>query len=368
MTTLYRRNDLIRFMHALYEQNPVSDVFSLFDTELLSSGIEGYVARGNFQNTNTFTDPVAIKIVDLASIKHSKNISSLILKMTPSTLYSTFLSSKAATRPSLIELISVTLTNQLVLQKVCPNFALNYYWEYVDQKLISFGEFFTAKTFSDWLRLQHTPEKIYNAFFQIFVALVALKRYFNMIHADLHPDNILVNEIQAGGYWTYKVNGVKYYVPNLGFQIHVIDFGFSWIPDHMRINWYYKDTLQYLTPIGKEFYDVLKLIHGIEYNRLPNDVQSYLQMFLHDILHPTTMFTKKNLYTMFPLKFVYQNVGLVNPKIQLEDILYQMYFTNHERSYAHRYKRYGQRIESFSLDKTFDSTKLPRNLRHFTTN
>jgi predicted unusual protein kinase regulating ubiquinone biosynthesis (AarF/ABC1/UbiB family) len=52
-----------------------------------------------------------------------------------------------------------------------------------------------------------------------------------MIHLDLHAGNILVKKVPKGGFWEYIIDGISYKVPNLGYQLFIIDFGQAWIPD-----------------------------------------------------------------------------------------------------------------------------------------
>ena len=46
--------------------------------------------------------------------------------------------------------------------------------------------------------------------------------------------------VKPGGYWTYILEGKKYYLPNLGFVVLLNDFGFSLIPNKLYLTWYHK--------------------------------------------------------------------------------------------------------------------------------
>lgn len=70
----------------------------------------------------------------------------------------------------------------------------------------------------------------FNAYFQILAAIHVMQDTLGMAHADLHSDNILVAKIPKGGHWKYQIDGVDYYVPNLGYQFLINDFGHAWIP------------------------------------------------------------------------------------------------------------------------------------------
>ena len=47
----------------------------------------------------------------------------------------------------------------------------------------------------------------------------------NYEHCDLHLGNILIHEIEKGGFWHYKINKLDVYVPNLGLFLVLWDFG-----------------------------------------------------------------------------------------------------------------------------------------------
>lgn len=67
----------------------------------------------------------------------------------------------------------------------------------------------------------------YNCLFQIYASLYFLYNKFSIIQNDLHWGNILITIHDKKGYWTYTINGLKYYIPNLGFTVKLWDFGKS---------------------------------------------------------------------------------------------------------------------------------------------
>jgi len=73
------------------------------------------------------------------------------------------------------------------------------------------------------------------AYFQIFMGLAAIQKYYNMTHFDLHIGNVLVHNIPSGGYWLYTLNGRDYHLPNLGFLFVIWDFGYTYIPGEIEI-------------------------------------------------------------------------------------------------------------------------------------
>jgi hypothetical protein len=148
------------------------------------------------------------------------------------------------------ELVSTLLINELITQQICPNFTLNYFYQFTDvcykRKgnslcLLQYNEYIPDGTFEKWAEEQHSIQLWYNAFFQIFAALHAIDTHFGMVHTDLHAQNIMIKKVEPGGYWKYKINGLNYYVPNMGYVFLVFDFGYSWIPGKMKVDWYHSE-------------------------------------------------------------------------------------------------------------------------------
>jgi hypothetical protein len=68
--------------------------------------------------------------------------------------------------------------------------------------------------------------------FQILQALCTMHEYLGVVHLDLHLYNILIKYIQTTEskktlFKTYKIFDKTYYVPNIGINIAIIDFGRS---------------------------------------------------------------------------------------------------------------------------------------------
>ena len=78
-----------------------------------------------------------------------------------------------------------------------------------------------------WLSRKRTDEELYNALFQIIVAIHAIHTHHQIINLDVKSQNILYKNVKPGGHWVYVVNGVEYFVPNLGFVMILNDFGVS---------------------------------------------------------------------------------------------------------------------------------------------
>lgn len=369
------------FSDEFYSKNKRGDYIyenevDMFKKRKISSGVEGVVYRGYFKKHDKFGDYIIIKVTNLYKLQETKDVKKYIIKMTPEKLYKLFLTSKVFKEPSLIELLSQTLTNQLVLQKICPNYALNYYWEYEESKnLNSYNEYINGGDFHDWAKEPHSDEEWYNALFQIMVGLYALKKYFNMIHADFHTRNILVYKVKSGGYWKYKINGNTYYLPNLGYIFLINDFGFAWVPGRIYMNWYYKSRLKYITKSGMHFYDLSVFLQSIiksnEY-KLPHSFKKNIKnMFKkEEVVYTIT----KNYYKLYyeegnPRLEKYPNIN-VNYKgvnTNLGDKLYEIFYNGNFYNLSKRIND-SKVIETYSLDKKFNKKKLSKIYRDLVIN
>ena len=98
-----------------------------------------------------------------------------------------------------------------------------------------------------------------NIYEQLFISLVIIHS-FGFIHNDAHDGNFLYHKIKKGGCFHYSINGIDYYIKNLGFIWTTWDYGKvmkfknkgSYIYDYMLINLitrknnYEKKTIEYL--------------------------------------------------------------------------------------------------------------------------
>ena len=200
-----------------------------------------------------FDDLLVIKQIDLYKLKKTKTVKSILFDAKPEDIYQLFTKIRVFNYPSLTEIVANTLTNQLILQNICPHYVLNYNWIYDNNKISLYNEYATFGDFHKWCKQKHSYEIWMNALFQITVGLYTIKKYFNMHHTDFHTGNILVHKVKPGGFWIYEINNTKYYLPNLGFIFLLSDFGFAWIPNKLFVEWHYKDKLSYLTKNGIEF-------------------------------------------------------------------------------------------------------------------
>lgn len=148
------------------------------------------------------------------------------------------------------ELMCLRLCTALVENKVTPNLPLFIHY-YICNKpcnfknvelqqvksncLLVLNELANYGDFKMWCLNESRPiAEWMNAYFQIFIGIYALQKYFDMTHHDLHWGNVLVHRIKPGGHFKYTIDNVVYHVPNLGWLFTLWDFGFAHIPDKLR--------------------------------------------------------------------------------------------------------------------------------------
>jgi hypothetical protein len=346
-----------------------------FVLEYLSKGSEGQVYLAQLKQPRYLYDKVVVKKINLSRIRNKKNITKLVLNATPYKLYRLFLSEASFNKPSLTEILSQTLTNQLVFQKICPHYALNLYWDLVKSEetiLYTVNEYANYQDFHTWAKHSHSYGEWLNALFQIMVGLSALKRYFGMLHTDFHTGNILLQRIPAGGYWVYTIDNFKYYLPNLGFVVLIHDFGFAWIPDKLTpVKYHFNQNLKYITKNGLNFYDLhcwFEWLFAANYNyRVPIRFKQLVKnMFAPDEIDRVVT---KRYYRNNPDEYQerlkeYPNIkaDFTGLNTTLADKIYQIFYQNEATSYRHKPDN-DTKIESYSLDKSLDKDKLPRNFR-----
>lgn len=238
-----------------------------------------------------------------------------------------------------IELASMQLTNELILQNVCPNYILNYDYMFKGRegicddiypyKMYYFNEYISgAETYTEWVKKFHKIEEWYNAYFQITVAIYALQKYFNMIHLDLHSDNIIVIKVKEGGYWVYEIDGIKYYVPNYGYIFYINDFGHAWIPNQFR-SWFIRQRYN-KKRINKNF-DIMRLFRStLEISTSPKSFKKNIRYIIKEL-------KGDRLFTHI-----------------IDEIWGDMYKKKNKK---------GKMIDKYNLDKKLNVSNLPVKLR-----
>jgi len=206
-----------------------SSIYKLYPGEKIAQGAEGTVYLSHTKHIQN----LIIKDIDLNAIFVKKGLNKNILNKNPLQIYELFDKiKKNFNMPSLIETICYTLTNQLVFQKICPHFGLNYYWEYTsdkvnnktNNKIIYYNEYANYSTFFDWAKVQRSQEEWMNLLVQIIISIICMQKYFNIVHGDLHSLNILIYKVQGGGFWKYIIDDKEYIIPNLGWVVLLTDF------------------------------------------------------------------------------------------------------------------------------------------------
>lgn len=364
-----------------YVHKTIKTIFS--KCKKISSGIEGVVYKVILGKANKNT-PLILKQIDLQKLKSTKGVKSVMLNARPEDVYHIFYTTRIFNYPSLIEIVANTLTNQLVLQNICPHYILNYHWNYDNNTINLYNEYATFGDFYKWAKMNHSHEIWMNALFQISVGLYAIKKYYNMHHTDFHTGNILVHKVKPGGYWIYTINRKNYYVPNLGYIFLLSDFGFAWIPNKLLVEWHYKDKLSHLTKVGREFYDLLIFIESIRDINLPRTFLNVLEdMFTKPETYMYTTKHYKSEYEYYKNKNDikktnhFQNLLKTYPNItkaynglnktlldKIQDNFYNLYKDKTE-TISSETETISSEIEKYSLDKPLKRKDFTTNFRHF---
>lgn len=350
--TVNSRKNLYKIFYELSEQKyqkkdeknqyVYADLFNSFENKQeIASGIEGKIFKITIFDNILGT----IKLVDLPKMIQTKNINKEILNKKPNQIYDLFYSlTKNTTYPSLIEIISFTLTNQLVFQKICPHFVLNYYWEYKDNQFIYYNEYINHDTLQNWANESRSEQEWINILLQILFAIISMKKYFNMTHCDLYTKNILVQKVPKGGAWKYIINNKEYLLPNIGWICLINDFGFATIPDKMYVEWYYERDLKKKPPREYELFDFNKLAYDLLSAKVFDNFKF-----------------SKNILTNSMKLFYNNNIEILNAAYDL-----------HIWYFEHIYKQKidilnNEIIEVYNMDKKLNKKLLPPNFDNFST-
>jgi len=130
------------------------------------------------------------------------------------------------------------LINNLIENKVCPNFSYTYAILFCNHCTIEELGVKPINTqcsetivelFNYTLDKQKDlrDEVVLSLLFQILFAIASIQVRYGMFHNDVKKENILVKLVPAGGYWVYQLDGITYYVPNYGYLAALNDFGVS---------------------------------------------------------------------------------------------------------------------------------------------
>ena len=154
------------------------------------------------------------------------------------------------------EIVAMELCRFLIYEDICPNLPMLFsYFPCADCQfnnahvvamnggsphqncILLLTEFADIGDLEHWLKDERTLAEWLNMYFQVFMGIAALQRYYNMTHYDLHWGNVLLYTIpERGGVWRYTLDGREYDCPNLGFRAIVWDFGYAHIPGVLEID------------------------------------------------------------------------------------------------------------------------------------
>ena len=118
-----------------------------------------------------------------------------------------------------------------------------------DSKCVfSIHELATGGDLYDWLSKRQDEKNLNSALFQIMAGIHAIQYHYGIVHFDIKAENILIYNVNPGGYWKYTIYGRDFYVPNYGKLFVIGDFGLAKIfyPDFK----YEKDKIDGYTSLG----------------------------------------------------------------------------------------------------------------------
>ncbi len=128
---------------------------------------------------------------------------------------------------------------------------------------ILISEWANRGDFLDYMRHNYKDFKLMHwkvFFFQILSVLAIIQsKYPAFRHNDMKANNILIQKIDLKKeYYRYLVVGMKYKVPNVGYQIKLWDFDFSCIPgivDNIKVSSKWTKKIN-ITPEQNRYYDI----------------------------------------------------------------------------------------------------------------
>jgi hypothetical protein len=122
------------------------------------------------------------------------------------------------------EIYFYELTNELVLNDICPNFLLmcgynknnknnEIYLEQIDN------------TFLNFFKITNDDDIIKSAFFQILYGIAVMGKKISTLHTNLHSGNIYYKKINNDiKYFEYNIDGITYLVKNYGYLFVIGEF------------------------------------------------------------------------------------------------------------------------------------------------
>ena len=135
--------------------------------------------------------------------------------------------------------------------------------EFNDEVSILVSEWANRGDFLDFIRKNYKRFRLIDwkvFFFQVLSTLAVIqKKYPAFRHNDLKANNILVHRIyNKMSRFRYVVNGSKYILPNIGYQLKIWDFDFACIPgivDNAKVNANWTSDIN-VSPKQNRYYDM----------------------------------------------------------------------------------------------------------------
>lgn len=267
------------------------------------------------------------------------------------------------------ELYANVLLKSIIFQEISPHFNVHYCWKFEEPELALslYTEYIDGVLFSDWMKDGHSNNEWYCVFFQLLYSLVVIKKHLNLIHGDLHTENIMIRKIPSGDddYFKYTINKRDYYIPNLGWQIIIIDFGFAYIPGKLGLNWYYNDVFSKLDEHNLEFFDLYKLTSWLLGNEVPQIFKTHLLLntdetnfiITNKLLYSGTDNSERfhNIITKIKKQYTFGK-KVKTTLVELLESLYREYTVKPVDAYTV--------VESYDCDKELDKTCISGDVKY----
>jgi hypothetical protein len=225
------------------------------------------------------------------------------------------------------------LTSLNIQKQVCPHFPMSYgalkcnntaynllvenidLGQLKDKKLLFIFSELANNNLNFLLKYYFHYKILYNAIAQIMLSIMFFNKYTESLHADGHSGNFLYHIINPGGFFHYNINGVDYYIENLGYLWVIWDFGliipysklqqYNRIVDDIKkksINHDYIKTLSSIRKHNKNkkiirnIDEIIKNIRNYDFiynlNKMPN--------LVNDVLKCLQKYTDNSLKTSIP--------------------------------------------------------------------
>lgn len=241
----------------------------------------------------------------------------------------------------LVEFRVGTLVSKALERNVCPNLVMQYEMDvHLDDGLLSSVLEKFDGTLSNLLDRKTTwSEKFwYSCWFQLCAGMITLHRN-GVTHTDLHLANIFYKKIKSGGYWTYVMNGTKYYVPNCGYVFAIADYGRARsVTNKARVEWHLRRVAQKIRKLKMswEAYDYYKV-----HTRNLHDILPFTQFTEFNVLdkkgvHPVEKALARIFKTRFRVKTASDGICLgtyhIQKKINLKDLKSRGYLESSEKT------------------------------------